>query len=280
MYKRVITYFLLTLGLAITSQSMMQYTNNVVASHIKAASVSEQSAYVSNDEETANKEESSALAEQQAILEKKVEKEADATLVASNEAPSATAAKSAPVLSRGGTGLTSSQSQTSDKPVEKKQTTYSSKIELVDWYKSGQTVFSVGTVAEVTDLATGKTFKAKRTMGTNHADAEALTKQDTSIIKSIWGGFSWTRRPVILTIGGKKYAASMSAMPHAGLDSAAAYAVINNRSEGYGRGENLDVIKGNGMDGHFDIHFLNSKRHKDNKEDPEHQAAVLRAAGK
>lgn len=101
-----------------------------------------------------------------------------------------------------------------------------------------------------------------------------------NIIKSIWGGFSWSRRPVILTINGKKYAASMSAMPHAGLDSATAYAVVDNRSEGYGKGQNLDVIKGNGMDGHFDIHFLNSTRHKDGQEDPQHQAAVLKAAGK
>jgi hypothetical protein len=117
-------------------------------------------------------------------------------------------------------------------------------------------------------------------MGTNHADTEALTKEYTAIIKSIWGGFSWDRRPIILTIGGKRYAASMSAMPHAGLDAAPAYSVVDNRSEGYGRGENLDVIKGNGMDGHFDIHFLNSTRHKDGQEDPEHQAAVLKAAGK
>jgi len=152
-----------------------------------------------------------------------------------------------------------------------------SKVELLDWWKSARSVFSSGTAAEITDVATGKTFKAKRTMGTNHADTEALTRQDTEIIKSIWGGFSWARRPVILNINGRRLAASMSAMPHAGIDSAPAYAVVNNRSDGYGTGENLDVIKGNGMDGHFDIHFLNSTRHKDGKIDTAHQEAIKKA---
>ena len=39
-------------------------------------------------------------------------------------------------------------------------------------------------------------------MGTNHADSEALTLNDTNIIKSIWGGFSWSRRPVIVNVNG------------------------------------------------------------------------------
>ncbi|KMT23246.1 hypothetical protein [Clostridium cylindrosporum] len=164
------------------------------------------------------------------------------------------------------------------KPSNKKQANHSSSPLLVDWWKSGRTIFSVGTTALVTDIETGKIFMVERTMGTNHADAEALTTKDTKIIKSIWNGFSWARRPVILTIDDKKYSASMSAMPHAGLDSSPAYSVINNRSQGYGKGKNLDVIKKNGMDGHFDIHFLNSTRHKDGKKDPEHQAAVLEVA--
>jgi hypothetical protein len=107
-----------------------------------------------------------------------------------------------------------------------------------------------------------------------------LTMSDTNIIKSIWGGFSWTRRPVIVSFNGRKIAASMTAMPHAGVDSAPAVSTVSNRSGDYGTGENLDAIKKNGMDGVIDIHFLNSTRHKDNKPDPEHQAAILKAAGK
>ena len=270
MNKRLITYFLLTFGLALSSQLVLRNIQTV--SNNKAVT------YISTTQDA-------SIAEQQTILQKKKQKEFNlkeaTTILALNFTSTNQVAKSTTSLSRGGTGLTKSQTKVANESAaEKKQTTYSSKVELLDWWKSGRTVFSIGTIAEVTDLYTGKTFKVKRTMGTNHADSEALTKKDSEKIKSIWGGFSWSRRPVILTINGNRYAASMSAMPHAGLDSASAYAVINNRSDGYGRGENLDVIKGNGMDGHFDIHFLNSTRHKDGQEDPEHQAAVLKATGK
>ena len=166
-------------------------------------------------------------------------------------------------ISRGGTP-----------PKNTAKDTYSSKIETLDWWKEARHIFEVNSIAKVTDVNTNKSFNVKRTMGTNHADAETLTFQDTKIIKSIWGGFSWERRPVIVEVNGRRLAASMSAMPHAGMDSAPAFAVISNRSLGYGRGENLDVVKSNGMDGHFDIHFLNSTRHKDGKKDPEHQAAI------
>lgn len=152
--------------------------------------------------------------------------------------------------------------------------------ELLDWWKSARYIFPIGSVAEVTDLYTGKTFKVKRTMGTNHADCEALTREDTRIIASIWDGFSWNTRPVIVSVNGRRIAASMSSLPHAGIDSAPAFKVVSNRSQGYGRGENLDVVKNNGMNGHFDIHFLNSTTHKTGKENPEHQKNVLKAAGK
>lgn len=152
--------------------------------------------------------------------------------------------------------------------------------ELLDWWTQAGKIFSIGSVAEVTDIRTGRSFKVKRTMGSNHADCEALTKADADIIRSIWGGFSWDRRAVVVNVRGRKIAASMTSLPHAGVDSAPAFAVVDNRSEGYGRGENLDVIKGNGMNGHFDIHFLNSRRHKDNRVDLDHQALVKKAAGK
>lgn len=174
-----------------------------------------------------------------------------------------------------GTAPTASK-QSNEKP--KASEPIKAKTELLDWWKEAQSVFSRDSVATVKDVYTGKTFKVKRTMGTNHADAEALTLEDTKIIKSIWGGFSWDRRPVHVYIKGRVLAASMSAMPHAGLDSAPAYSSVKNRSDGYGSGENLDVVKNNGMDGHFDIHFLNSTRHKDDKIDPEHQKMIKIAA--
>ncbi len=164
--------------------------------------------------------------------------------------------------------------------VSKKEET--SKIESINWWAEATKVFPRGTVAEVEDVYTGKKFKIKRTTGTNHADCETLTKEDTKIMKEIWGGFTWERRPVVLNINGRRLAASMAGMPHAGRDSAPALAVASNRSAGYGTGENLDFIKGNDMNGVFDVHFPGSTRHKDGKVravvDPEHQKAIQVAA--
>lgn len=211
------------------------------------------------------------------VKEVKIVKKASVSSTAVNKN---TSSNSSVRLSRGGNSPKNISKSNAGKvtvSTSSSKSTYSSRVEVLDW-KIARNVFSINSIAEVTDVYSKKTFKVKRTMGTNHADTEALTREDTEIIKSIWGGFSWERRPVILNINGRKIAASMSAMPHAGIDAAPAFKVINNRSEGYGRGQNLDVVKGNGMDGHFDIHFLNSTRHKDGKKDPQHQAAILRAA--
>lgn len=267
MKKRFVVSLLLTFGLALTSQTILRYESKLYSNNVQVAPETNQiQSSTSSQDITINEK-----------LPTPKDQNMDTQQVASNSTDKSV--KSSTSLSRGGSALNKSQINKSSTP-EKKQNTYSTKPELVDWWKSGRNIFSIGTVAEVTDLYTGKTFKVKRTMGTNHADSEAVSKKDTEIIKSIWGGFSWARRPIILTINGKKYAASMSAMPHAGLDSAPLNAIVNNRAGGYGRGENLDAIKGNGMDGHFDIHFLNSTRHMDGKKDPEHQAAILKAAGK
>jgi hypothetical protein len=296
MKRKFIAYYLLTLSLTIPSHLVWK-TYQPVTEVLPVE-------YISAEQNSQIIEEMLLLSQQQTILEERsteqpAKVEPSNTAVAVNTTSVNKEVKNTAILSRGGTGLSQSQPAPTEKPAEKKQpvkqtttnnntsavksqNTYSpsSGVELLDWWKNGRTVFSIGTVAEVKDVYTGKTFMVKRTMGTNHADTEALTKKDTEIIKSIWGGFSWDRRPILLTINGKNYAASMSAMPHAGIDSAPLNAIVNNRSEGYGRGENLDAIKGNGMDGHFDIHFLNSTRHKDGQKDAQHQAAVLMAAGK
>jgi hypothetical protein len=195
---------------------------------------------------------------------------------------SKTADTSKQTLSRGGNSIAKAAES---KPVAKSTAPKAaaaskSAVELLDWWTQAKNVFKIGTTAVVQDVRTGKTFRIVRTMGSNHADCEAASKADADIIKSIWGGFSWDTRPVIVNIGGRRLAASMSSLPHAGVDSAPAFKVVDNRSEGYGRGENLDTIKGNGMDGHFDVHFLNSTRHKDGKVDPRHQAAIKEAAQK
>ncbi len=148
----------------------------------------------------------------------------------------------------------------------------------LDWFKEAQYILKRGTNATVTDVETGKEFQIKRTFGTNHADVEPLTKADAEMIKTIWGGWSWDRRAVVVTVGDTAMAGSMTAMPHAGVDNKPAVAVVENRSAGYGKGQNLDSVKNNGVDGHMDIHFLNSKTHDTNTVQKVHQEMVQVAA--
>lgn len=149
---------------------------------------------------------------------------------------------------------------------------------LISWEKVSK-IFKNGTVATVIDINTGIEFNMKRTFGTSHADVEPLTADDTYKLKQAYGGtWSWDRRPVVVIVGGQKFAGSMNGMPHAGIDSMPATAYVSNRSGGYGYGQNLDAVKNNNMDGQTCIHFLNSTTHGSGNVDPLHQAAIKKAA--
>ncbi len=152
--------------------------------------------------------------------------------------------------------------------------------EYLDWWSEAQYVLPVGSKFEIIDFYTGKSFMAKRTTGSNHADAETLTLNDTERMKEIWGGnFSWARRPIIIKYNDRKIAASASSLPHAGNDETPGGIHTSWRSGDYGAGYNLDWVKGNGIDGVFDIHFTNSTRHMDNQTDSQHQENIKIAAG-
>lgn len=136
-----------------------------------------------------------------------------------------------------------------------------SKGEYLDWFKEVQYIYEKGDIATVTDVETGKSFNVKRLYGRNHADSEPLTAEDTKIMKSIYGSWSWNRRAIIVTVKDKngierKIAASMNGMPHGGSS-----------------------IKSNNFSGHFCIHFKNSRTHSGSRLDPGHQNAVKKAAG-
>lgn len=151
-------------------------------------------------------------------------------------------------------------------------------IQLLPWFSTVNGIYSIGSVATVTDVDSGLSFKAKRTYGNNHADVETLTYADTEILRKISGGqWNWTRRAVIVEVGGHRIAGSLTAMPHAGRDDKPANAYVDGRSSGYGSGTNLDAVKGNGMDGQFDIHFYGSKTHSTNRVDNAHQEAIQEA---
>ncbi|MBR4540168.1 MAG: SH3 domain-containing protein [Clostridia bacterium] len=148
-------------------------------------------------------------------------------------------------------------------------------VEKIDWYNGGiQSIWSVGSVAIITDVYTGISFRAQRLYGDNHADCEPLTTADTAAYCRIYGVAtpqeiedreqelqSYKRRPLWVTIGGRTFAASMYGIPH--------------NYEG-------DRIPDNGYTGQFCVHFTNSKTHTTNIVDPDasyngyfgHQSAI------
>ncbi len=126
--------------------------------------------------------------------------------------------------------------------------------EMLSWFKNGSSRIPKGAIFKVKDIKTGKVFTCKRWSGANHCDTEPLTANDTSIMKSIFGHWSWRRRAVLVKYNGHVYAASMNGMPH-------------------GTG----TISNNRFDGHFCIHFLGSKTHGSGKVDATHQNCVKAA---
>ena len=161
-----------------------------------------------------------------------------------------------------------------------KKTTGDNYGEVLDWFSEAQYGFPIGKTGKLTDLQTGLNFNVKRTIGANHSDTETLTASDTQIMKQIFGGsWSWNRRAFILEVDERKFAVSVSGMPHAGVDGVPFLQNVSNRSGAYGYGPNYDAISGNQMDGHFDLFFFNCLRHVDNKFDSDHQKMASIAGG-
>lgn len=127
---------------------------------------------------------------------------------------------------------------------------------LVSWTLADR-MFPRKAVATITDLETGLTFRGQRRAGSSHADVQPLTKQDTAIMKEIYGGrWSWNRRAVLVSTPEGRLAASMHGMPHGG-----------------------DGIPDNDFKGHFCIHFAGSTTHGSGQSDLAHQVMVQKAAG-
>ncbi len=152
--------------------------------------------------------------------------------------------------------------------------------ELLDWFKEAQYVIPINADFKLVDLATGKSFNARRTVGSGHADCEPLTANDTAIMKEIWGGkFSWNKRSVLIKYNGRTIAASASGMLHAGNENAPGGSWTDWRSDDWGSGTNFDYVKGNNAHGHFDLYFYNSIGHSSPTINKTHQANVLKSAG-
>jgi len=128
--------------------------------------------------------------------------------------------------------------------------------ERLDWFNGGRSKLPKNAIIQVKDVKTGYVFKAKVLYGTNHLDAEPLTKSDTAILLKINGGveFKHYRRPMLVKYNGHVYAASIYSEPHGDQS-----------------------ILDNNFDGQFCLHFYKSKTHNTDVVDSEHQAAVAEA---
>lgn len=135
-------------------------------------------------------------------------------------------------------------------------------VEKIDWFNGGiQDIWPNGSVAILTDVYTGISFKAQRLYGGNHADCEPVDTADTAAICAIYGVNrpqdiedreqeiqSYRRRPTWVTVGGRTFCASVYGIPH-------------NYSG--------DRIANNGYTGQFCVHFTNSRTHTSNIVDPD-----------
>jgi hypothetical protein len=127
-------------------------------------------------------------------------------------------------------------------------------IQAVSWTIVNQ-LWRNGEIARIIDVETGKSFQAKRLYGYYHADVEPLTKEDTGIMKEIYGGkWSWKRRAVVVQVRKLFIAASINGMPHGGQS-----------------------IVDNDFNGQFCAHFLGSRVHQTGRVDPDHQAMIEQA---
>lgn len=130
-------------------------------------------------------------------------------------------------------------------------------------WENAMRLWTVGTTGKLKDLATGKSFNISYYGGSNHSDVVTLTQEDTNIMKSIYGTWSWNnthKRPMVLyfTKGGINYkmAVSLTGMPHGLTDNYT-----------------------NGLAGHVDLYFYNSLGHANPVIDMVHQANIFKANG-
>lgn len=129
--------------------------------------------------------------------------------------------------------------------------------EFLTWEEVDQIFYRYAN-ATVIDVDTGLSFRVQRRGGTYHADVQPLTAKDTAIMHVIYDGqWSWKRKAIVLEVADRRIAASMNGMPH-------------------GSG----AIRGNNFNGHFCIHFRDSKVHQSGKENLAHQMMIWKAAGR
>jgi len=128
--------------------------------------------------------------------------------------------------------------------------------EMTDWAEIDP-LFPAGTKVTIQDLYGSNSFSMQRTGGVHNARVETVSQSDTDAFTDMFGGGStWEKRPVLATINGKTYAASLFGAPG---------------------GE--DTIPDNGMNGGTQLFFYKSLSDLFSLRDEEHASSVLKAAG-
>lgn len=128
-------------------------------------------------------------------------------------------------------------------------------VELVHWDEVRE-FLPMGKPLEIYDVLTGLTYNVQSLSNGAHADVETVTAADTEIFLETFGGeWSWTPRPVWVTVGDRVLAASINGQPHS-----------------------VHTIEHNNMDGHVCLHFLGSTTHNGNLDFAQlHQDVLLEA---
>ena len=152
-------------------------------------------------------------------------------------------------------GGQASDGQAPSRPAEPQVNVYG--VELICWWDDARNnAIRSGTPLHITDVRTGITYWVAAFSQGSHADVEPITQEDTNAMKEAFGGrWTWTPRPIWITVDGRTFAASINGMPHAG-----------------------GSLPGNNMIGHICIHFYGSRTHSGSiAHERDHQAAVQEA---
>ena len=130
-------------------------------------------------------------------------------------------------------------------------------VEMINWWDDARNnIIRNGEPLHITDVRTGITYWVAAFSQGNHADVDPVSREDTEAMRRAFGGsWTWTPRPVWVTVNGRTFAASINGMPHGG-----------------------SANPNNGMNGHICLHFQGSRTHNGSVvHERDHQNAVREA---
>ena len=150
-------------------------------------------------------------------------------------------------------------------------------VEFIGWNEAND-ILKIDAVFRIQPWGQNTSWKMKRTSGKTHADVEPMTLDDTNTMKDTIGFGSDFKTakytPVVVEFEGRRFAAALMNVPHAGSNVTPPGKITKKLSGGFDNIVNGDYIKDNGVIGHFCLHFFGSIRHTDNNTDQKAMAAI------